>query len=192
MQCSVENCPKPAAYKKAQLCQAHYFRLRRTGTVEERIIARKRHIETPNGYIRTYEPDHPLACERGYVFEHRRVMWGQVGETVGACRICGRDEAWATCHVDHINNDRKDNRPENLRVLCRGCNIKRGLTQECYATRGEVGLLEFEGRIGTPADWARDPRVSVTAATIVRRKKSGMTDRDALFAEKVTHKGAAA
>ncbi|WP_422422084.1 hypothetical protein [Pseudomonas sp. GZD-222] len=67
--------------------------------------------------------------------------------------------------------------------------MKRGLKPESYEGRGRAGLIEFEGKRLAPEQWARDPRVKVSGATIIRRKLAGMSDHDALFAEKRTHNG---
>lgn len=189
MHCVAPSCERKAVYKTVQLCQKHYFRLRRNGSLEKLPTSRKERIIAPNGYVRLYEPAHPLADQRGYVFEHRRVMWSVVGEACGHCELCGKPEAWTTCHVDHIDEDRQNNCRTNLRILCRGCNVKRGFTLEGQAARGVTGLIEYQGKRETATGWARDPRVQVSGATIRRRKAAGMSDFDALFAPKVTHNG---
>lgn len=188
MQCRVEGCERDARYKAAQLCQKHYFRVRRNGGVDLKPVTAIPRVITPNGYVRVYQPGHPIAI-RNYVFEHRMVMWGEVGPDCAPCEICGRDETWKTCHVDHRDENRQNNNRSNLRILCRGCNVKRGLRPESYKSRSQVGLIEFEGRLDTATNWARDPRVKVSGATIRHRKAAGMSDFDALFAPKVTHKG---
>ncbi len=189
MKCKVDGCGRDAPYKAAQLCQKHYFRVWRNGTTETSPTSRKQRIVTPNGYVRIYAPEHALADKGGYVFEHRHVMWSVVGAACRDCELCGRVEQWSTCHVDHIDDDRLNNARANLRILCRGCNVKRGFTLEGQAARGKTGLIEFEGRRDTATGWARDPRVKVSGGTIHRRKAAGMTDFDALFAPKVTHNG---
>ncbi|AZS56773.1 hypothetical protein C5E18_11885 [Pectobacterium parmentieri] len=50
-----------------------------------------------------------------------------------------------------------------------------------------VPLLTFNGETKTATDWQRDPRTKVSYATILRRKRSGMTDEEALFSPKKTH-----
>ena len=189
MKCSAHQCGRDAAYKAVQLCQMHYFRMRRNGSLERLPTSRQQRVITPNGYVRVYDPGHALADQGGYVFEHRHVVWAIVGEDCGPCRLCGRPESWATCHVDHKDEDRKNNTESNLRVLCRGCNVSRGLTPESQALRSGVDLVEFDGRRLTAHEWARDPRVFVSGRTIRCRKKSGMSDFDALFAPKRTHNG---
>ncbi|WP_376746162.1 HNH endonuclease signature motif containing protein [Stutzerimonas nitrititolerans] len=116
-------------------------------------------------------------------------MWSVVGAACWNCELCGRLEQWATCHVDHIDEDRQNNDRANLRILCRGCNVKRGFTVESHAGKGQAGLIEFEGKRDTATGWARDPRVKVSGGAIRRRKAAGMSDFDALFAPKVTHNG---
>lgn len=187
MQCHVEGCGRDAPYKSAQLCQKHYFRMRRNGTTGKIAKSRKDRVVTPNGYVRVFHPLHALADKGGYVFEHRYVMWSVVGEHTGPCRICGKPESWSTCHVDHIDEDRKNNAKSNLRILCRGCNVKRGFTQDGQSSRSGRALIEFEGIRMTAHAWARDPRVNVTGKTIRLRKESGMSDYDALFSPKITH-----
>lgn len=188
MLCVAPSCERKAVYKAAQLCQKHYFRLRRNGSLEKLPTSRKERIIAPNGYVRIYEPSHPLADQRGYVFEHRRVIWSVVGEACGDCALCGKPETWMTCHVDHIDESRQNNDRSNLRILCRGCNVKRGMTSESQSRRTGLDLIEFDGLHLTAHEWASDPRVLVSGRTIRARKRSGMSDYDALFAPKVTHK----
>lgn len=189
MRCCVEGCGREAVYTGKKLCQMHYFRLRRNGSTSLSKIAAAQRVITPNGYVRAYKKGHPLAiCNR--VLEHRAVVFDDIGQACCPCEICGKEESWSTCHVDHIDNNRQNNERRNLRVLCRGCNIKRGLSPESYKGRGKVGLIEFGGKRDTPAGWARDARVNVTGSTIIRRKSAGMSDFDALFSQKVTHKAA--
>ena len=71
-------------------------RQRRTGQVK--VNAR--------GYRVLYLPEHPMASKTGMILEHRMVM----AEVLG--RMLTPDEV-----VHHRNEDKQDNRPENLEVL---------------------------------------------------------------------------
>lgn len=48
-------------------------------------------------------------------------------------------------------------------------------------------MLTFNGETKTATEWQRDPRTKVNYATILRRKRAGMTDEEALFSPKKTH-----
>lgn len=190
MQCIGDGCEREATYKRLRLCQKHYFRLWRNGSTELKPTSRIMRLIAPNGYAKVFDKDHALADSSGYVFEHRHVMWPIVGPDCRPCELCGKSLSWKTCHIDHIDNIRLNNNPSNLRVLCCGCNTKRGFTPESYRNRSSYGLIEFEGRRDTAEGWAKDPRVSVAGHVIRQRKRRGMSDYDALFMPKLTHNGA--
>lgn len=187
MHCSADGCERKALYKGVRLCQMHYFRMWRNGSLEKLPTSRKQRIITPNGYMRIFDPSHKLADKRGYVFEHRHVMWSVLGEDTGPCSICGKPESWATCHIDHKDENRLNNDKNNLRILCRGCNTSRGLTPESHKNRSSYGLLEYNGKRDTAEGWAKDSRVKVSANVIRQRKRRGLSDYDALFMPKKTH-----
>ncbi|MFA5377638.1 MAG: HNH endonuclease [Dehalococcoidia bacterium] len=58
------------------------------------------------GYIKILIPNHPHACSRGYVLEHRLVMEAHLGRTLLPTEI-----------VHHINGMPGDNRIENLMLF---------------------------------------------------------------------------
>lgn len=60
------------------------------------------------GYLAVHCPDHPHRFTDRYVFVHRVIMEQHLG------RILSPDE-----HVHHINEDKQDNRIENLQVVSR-------------------------------------------------------------------------
>lgn len=194
--CSVLGCDRDARYKALKMCQKHYFRNFRNGTTkllseikkECGGVVRQTRLTMPGkGYQFLYEPDHKLATKQGYVYEHRKVVYSVYGDSLKSCAICGRDVNWSNVHIDHIDKDVKNNKAENLRPLCRVCNTRRDKKPEHESKHAHA--ISFNGETKTPAEWARDERVNVAAQTIITRKKSGMSDFDALFSKKITHNG---
>jgi hypothetical protein len=194
--CKVEGCGRSIKYRAAQLCQKHYFRVRRNGHTELLTTIKKREtghsrqyrITMPGkGYQRLYEPTHPLRDSSGYVSEHRKVVYDRYGECLPDCEICGKPTNWATCHIDHIDEDVKNNCQDNLRPLCAGCNTWRNMPP-AHTMCGRLAIT-YDGETKTAYEWSCDQRVNASHATIKRRKLSGMSDYDSLFAEKLTHNG---
>lgn len=185
MKCSVSGCQKESQYKKRGICQMHYFRHMRTGSydLQERTL-KKEHI-TPNGYSKIRRVGHPLAID-GYVYKHRFIAYLKYGGVISSCAMCGADIGWDSCHIDHIDCNRLNNSPENLRPLCNSCNTRRGRKPE-HEYDHCMGL-EFNGEIKSASEWEKDHRVKVSASCIRQRKRRGMSDVDALFSEKKTHK----
>jgi len=121
--CKVNGCDNDSAYVKDDVCQMHYFRFMRNGTYD---TVRKRNYRytNPKGYQAIYEPDHILSQKNGYVYEHRFVMYSVFGDNLPDCALCGKECNWDlyTTHIDHIDEDVTNNKPDNLRSLCNACN----------------------------------------------------------------------
>lgn len=60
-----------------------------------------------SGYIRVWQPNHPLASKDGYVLEHRKVAFDAGLWFEG-------------CFIHHKNHDKTDNRLENLEAKLPG------------------------------------------------------------------------
>jgi hypothetical protein len=169
----------------------HYFRFMRNGTYDTlRSEMRKKYqrtkryrVQNPAGYQKLNEPAHPLVNSDGYVYEHRFVYYNKVSNTVDSCALCGEPITWGNCHIDHMDGDVTNNAVENLRALCRPCNVFRGHTPDSMGRYSAT----IDGKTMSAEAWSRVPAVNVTGSTIRRRLQMGYSDYDAVYGEKKTH-----
>lgn len=186
MECKVDGCCKPAKFKGDQLCQMHYFRRMRYGTFELTRKPGRARFVTDDGYVMIHAKGHRFS-RNNYAFEHRVVAYAKYGDYLPDCELCGLPLDWSVAVVDHIDNVRTNNDPSNLRPLCNQCNIQR--TERLGTSYPSALPVEFDGRVMTPTEWAREPGVKVHGATIRRRLRMGATPEQAIYGRKVTHNG---
>lgn len=67
--------------------------------------------------------NHPMAEKDGFVFEHRLVAEQYLLNDENSVEINGKRYLNPEYHVHHINENRLDNRPENLQVMTRSEHI---------------------------------------------------------------------
>lgn len=78
----------------------------------------------------TGQQDHPLASSSDCVAEHRVVLYEKIGPGPHPCHWCGGLLGWggkSGINVDHLDNDKLNNDPDNLVPSCGNCNRQRGL-----------------------------------------------------------------
>jgi hypothetical protein len=123
--CSVDGCDNKIHRVKYRLCENHYCLQRRNGAPVRKWTVRHRHV-TGMGYVKLTRPDHPIADSAGQVFEHRAVAYEKHGGACPDCFWCGCGLEWGEAVVDHLNEVKHDNAPDNLAVCCNKCNRARG------------------------------------------------------------------
>jgi hypothetical protein len=147
----------------------HYYRLRRTGSLDRKPPAGP-YIQSA-GYVVERAPDHPLA-KRGRVYAHRRVFYDAHGAGPFACNWCGTSVGWDSMHVDHVNGTKADNRVENLVASCAQCNQARGMVKMVDTARRTRGTQLTVGGITRPAAaWAED--LGITTVSLKARLARG-------------------
>ena len=180
--CKILDCDRNADYEKQQVCQKHYFRFIRNGTYSLSVKPAKYRTSNPAGYQKLLEPDHPLADIHGRVYEHRFVYFNAPDHHVSSCSLCDKPISWDDCHIDHIDNNVKNNDILNLRATCAPCNVFRGHSATSmgknFYTVGNITL--------TAHGWARRDDVQVSSTCIADRRRRGMSDSDAIYAPRKT------
>lgn len=149
----------------------HYGRLRRNGNLDGR-KPRKDKYQHSHGYLVKAVDDHPLETpgSHGYVYEHRVVFYQTFGAGPFECHHCGGRVTWDDMHVDHLNDEKDDNRPENLVASCARCNQKRGFHKVMAAARTRYGI-EHSGVKLLPTEWAA--RIGLSVSTLRNRLRAG-------------------
>lgn len=183
MTCSVDGCENYANIKKYQMCEKHYYRIRRNGTLELKDIKAKETIINSNGYIKDLDRIHPLADSTGYVYRHRKVVYDS--NPLMICVHCGKSQTWETCHVDHLDDDILNNELSNLGVSCPLCNQKRGYEKIKKKQRNNYAIHEYKGEILCLSEWAE--RLNIPRTVLSWRLKHWQ-NKDDVFSKPLRFK----
>lgn len=124
--CRVPGCDCVANRKAAGLCEKHYMRQRRHGSTDRAVVVTPGLLKHTHGYLLAHAPEHALRRSSSRVYEHRIVYHAHHGDGPFACHWCSMTITWDDMHVDHLNDVRGDNHPDNLVASCACCNQKRG------------------------------------------------------------------
>lgn len=176
--CKVDGCDNEANRISSRLCEKHYMRVRRHGSTDKKSNVKPGKLEhVGGGYLLLYMPDHPLA--RGCsprVYEHRVIYYDHHGEGPFKCYHCGATQTWETMHVDHLDDNPKNNRIDNLACSCPTCNQSRGRAKMTKtAQENSEWMIEFRGERLHVKEWA--DRLGISRNSLKDRIKKWPLER---------------
>lgn len=172
--CSVDGCGLTVRSSGSRLCEMHYMRNRRRGSVRKSVEENPPQPETrhSHGYVTENLPSHPLWGETsGRIYQHRRVFFDTHGKGPHACNWCGKVLQWAEMDVDHINAVRDDNDITNLVASCPGCNRDRARHKAANASRERAIRYAMNGETLTAREWA--DRIGISRRALLGRIRAG-------------------
>lgn len=176
--CIAEGCDRKATRKTQKMCEKHYYRVRRNGTVKLKDIQARERYEHTHGYWLVLDKEHPLADKSGYVYEHRKVLYATNPEM--KCFHCGIDETWHTCHIDHLDDNKKNNIIDNLVISCPQCNVQRGQHKSKKTIRDKFAAHTYRKEKLCVSEWAE--RIGITSQAMQYRINN-WKDKDRIFTE---------
>lgn len=124
-ECASAWCDRPATRIESGYCEACYVSARRHGSPRQPVGPKQK--VSSSGYVSVTDRDHPLSSRKGLLYVHRKVAYEKHAGRCPGCYWCGDPLTWEQAVVDHLNEVKDDNRPENLEVSCSRCNRVRGL-----------------------------------------------------------------
>jgi len=161
--CSVEGCEKIATRKGAKMCEVHYYRKRRYNTTNL-TNSRKPFLQHSGGYICEYDPNHPLSDKRGYVYQHRRVVYDYHENNPHLelkCEYCNRSLTWKVdkgdinkVFIDHRDENKRNNSLSNLVLSCMICNFSRSRNTATKNRRVNLNKYTWSGLTLTLPEWS--------------------------------------
>jgi len=173
--CTVDGCSIPARSASSPYCEKHYMRFYRNGTTERKIVASVR--EHSHGYVLVPASGHFLARGSSHAYQHRLVYHATHGDGPFSCHWCGLPATWDEMHIDHLDDDKKNNDVSNLVASCPECNQKRGQYKIQNSWRKRVGVTAL-GTTKTMNEWAK--HAGISRQSLINRLKLGWSFEDAI------------
>lgn len=112
--------------------------------------------EQPTGYVTHIGFEHPISNPSGVTPYHRIVLWDKLSGNDAPCNWCGKQLYWSKSYrdsptdaliVDHLNEVKNDNRPENLVPSCGPCNTKRSPRPKVHTGKCAVEFCDRDAAI---------------------------------------------
>lgn len=127
-------------------------------------------------YVSVYMPEHELASKSGLVFEHRRVLFEEIGPGTHPCHWCERPVTWGVdLHTDHLG-DRLDNDPQLLVPSCRPCNSARARGLLERRLRKRVRFQAIKERLDALGHWQHVIANNRPPAPLPTRSTNGLNE----------------
>lgn len=177
-ECTVDGCDRDATRVSWGLCEKHHARVRRHGSTDRLDTFKPGAREHDGGgYLLDYAPDHPLRVGASpRVYQHRIVYFDHHGEGPFSCYHCGSKQTWDTMHVDHLDDNPKNNEISNLVCSCPICNQRRGIWKIKRTMQENSGwMIEYKGERLHVSEWA--DRLGITSESLKNRIKNWPMDR---------------
>lgn len=175
--CLADGCNKKTRTNSSQYCEAHYMRMYRNGSLEKK--KKPKPYNHTGGYVLVPAAGHPMALGSSHAYEHRVVYYEKYGEGPFLCYWCRDCITWENLHIDHIDDNKKNNSLSNLVASCSFCNQKRGKWKAANTWAKKTGIEAF-GKIKTISEWSREYGISRTS--IKERIQRGMSPEEAISA----------
>ena len=124
--CIVEGCGDLGRQRTPSMCNMHYYRVRRRGEVNPPQANPPQPYRHSAGYVVLPDKLHPMADKRGWIYEHRMVLFDAIGPGSHPCHHCGVTVTWGTSlETDHLDWNKANNDLTNLVPSCHSCNVRR-------------------------------------------------------------------
>ncbi len=143
--CSIHKCDKPAI-RHNSICEMHYGRIRRNAAIFGNRILLDKYV-LRSGYSMLLRKGHPICDSDGRIYEHRYVAYEWNGGVCPNCFWCDTLLNWDNAVIDHLNEKKDDNRPDNLVVSCNPCNRARGAMLPFLRRMSSNGFNKFLGTL---------------------------------------------
>jgi len=159
--CIVPGCGGKVRSGYSEYCEMHYGRIRRNGTIHN--LPQNDRVITSEGYVKIKKL-HVLSDGKGWVYEHRLILFEKIGPGKHNCHWCGKEvdfdkkypEFLDALVADHLDNNHQNNNPENLVPSCNICNVARGFLKMKATMQARGIKISWNGEEKLLGAWAKE------------------------------------